>query len=177
MHSGSTVIRSMLVDTGRLSAFDDGWLCWKGRDHRDSTIRLDSKVSVMMAIKDHIGEPWRMVVGDEKGRVKIFSIPNLELIETFTTDDSPIRSLCAAGDSADRLLAGTELGSIYHLGTRVPGRSICLFNVDSAVTSLHRSGDRIHLMTGWSRHVKDWRGENISDSIGGRRRGLAALPI
>ena len=177
MHTDKTITRSMLVDSGRLLAYDDGWLCWRGRDQRDSTIRLDSKVSVMMGVKNHIGEPWRMVIGDERGKISIFSIPTLELIDSFSTDGSPIRSLCIAGDSCERILAGTESGGVFHLGVRVPGRSMRLFEMESAVTSLHRSGEKIHLMTGWSRHVKDWRGEKLSESVGRRRRGLAALSV
>lgn len=155
------VIRSLSSEDGILVAMDDGLVTWKPRNSRhQKSVRMNAPASVMIGIKGHHGIE-AAIIGDIHGGVHIITISKLDIIQSYQIEGDRIRSICLAGNNADKIVVGCQSGAVWLLGKAVPGVKMLLFENTGPVSSIRKQGDELVLQSGWNRTVIDWTGTVI----------------
>ena len=160
------VIRSLVTPEGCLVAMDDGAIVWRPTHGLRSQIKLEAIATVLLAIKGPTETYDVVAIGDSTGGVTLLSLPRLETIEKFTIDGGIVRSITAVSNSVGKYLAATQDGSVWVIGTEVPGRTLHLFTHSGPITSLRLLEDSIIIQSGWNRRTYDWTGATTNDYDG-----------
>ena len=108
------VVRSLVTPEGCLVAMDDGMIQWRPNDGTNKRAKLDAIATVMLVLKGPSSRIETAVVGDSNGGVTLLSLPNLELVDKFTTEGGIVRSMCTVSASETSFLAATQ------------GRPVCM---------------------------------------------------
>lgn len=145
---------------------DDGAIVWRPTHGHRSQIKLDAIATVLLAIKGPTEAYDVVAIGDSTGGVTLLSLPRLETIEKFTIDGGIVRSITAVSNSVGKYLAATQDGSVWVIGTEVPGRTLHLFTHSGPITSLRLLEDSIIIQSGWNRRTYDWTGATTNDYDG-----------
>ncbi|MBR96637.1 MAG: hypothetical protein CMA81_07500 [Euryarchaeota archaeon] len=160
MHS-RVVIRSLVLPDGYIAAMDDGMISWRPNVGIRRNIKLEFPISTILAVGGANGKCDSIWCGDTRGNISQLSLPMLSVLKKFCLNSSSIRAICAVSSSSDKILAGTSDGEIWALGKEIPGGSIRLFSIGSAITSMKCSDENIIIQSGWSRYTFDWTGNEI----------------
>ncbi|MFB1005161.1 MAG: hypothetical protein QMC59_01615 [Candidatus Poseidoniaceae archaeon] len=145
------VVRSLVTPEGCLVAMDDGMIQWRPTDGTNKRAKLDAIATVMLVLKGPSSRIEIAVVGDSNGGVTLLSLPNLELVDKFTTEGGIVRSMCTVSASETSFLAATQGGQVWMVGAHVPNRRIKLFTHNGPITSMRLNQSIIHIQSGWDR--------------------------
>ena len=145
------VVRSLVTPEGCLIAMDDGMIQWRPNDGTNKRAKLDAIATVMLVLKGPSSRIETAVVGDSNGGVTLLSLPNLELVDKFTTEGGIVRSMCTVSASETSFLAATQGGQVWMVGAHVPNRRIKLFTHNGPITSMRLNQNIIHIQSGWDR--------------------------
>ena len=145
---------------------DDGAIVWRPTHGLRSQIKLEAIATVLLAIKGPTETYDVVAIGDSTGGVTLLSLPRLETIQKFTIDGGIVRSITAVSNSVGKYLAATQDGSVWVIGTEVPGRTLHLFTHSGPITSLRLLEDSIIIQSGWNRRTYDWTGATTNDYDG-----------
>lgn len=145
------VVRSLVTPEGCLVAMDDGMIQWRPTDGTNKRAKLDAIATVMLVLKGPSSRIETAVVGDSNGGVTLLSLPNLELVDKFTTEGGIVRSMCTVSASETSFLAATQGGQVWMVGAHVPNRRIKLFTHNGPITSMRLNQNIIHIQSGWDR--------------------------
>jgi len=148
---------------------DDGAIVWRPTHGTRTQIKLDAIATVLLALKGPTGCYDITAIGDSNGGITLLSLPRLEEIEKFSIGGGIVRSITAVQDTLGKYLAATQDGSVWVIGTEVPGRTLHLFTHSSPITSLRLLGDKILIQSGWNRQTYDWTG-TTTDEFDGQRQ-------
>lgn len=160
------VIRSLVTPEGHLVAMDDGTVVWRPAHGTRSQLKLEAIATVLLALKGPTGCYDVAAIGDSAGGVTLLSLPRLEIMEKFSIEGGIVRSLTAVPKSLGKYLAATQNGSVWVVGTEVPGRVIHLFTHSGPITSLKLLEDKILIQSGWNRRTYDWTGATTDEFDG-----------
>lgn len=160
------VVRSLVTPAGHLVAMDDGTIVWRPTHGVRSQLKMEAIATVLLALKGPTGCYDVAAIGDSTGGVTLLSIPRLEQIEKFSVDGGIVRSITAVPNSLGKYLAATQNGSVWVIGTEVPGRTILLFKHSGPITSLRLLDDKILIQSGWNRCTYDWTGATTDEFDG-----------
>ena len=160
------VIRSLVTPEGCLVAMDDGAIMWRPTHGNRSQLKLEAIATVLLALKGPTGCYDVVAIGDSTGGVTLLSLPRLDLIEKFSIEGGIVRSITAVSNSVGKYLAATQNGSVWVIGTEVPGRSVHLFTHSGPITSLRLIEDKILIQSGWNRRTYDWTGATTDEFDG-----------
>ena len=154
-----TVIRSLVTNEGSIVAMDEGTIAWRPCIGTRTQTKLEALTTVLLAVKGPNERYDSVVVGDSSGGISVLSLPRLEKIDKFVVDGGIVRSVHAVSPNGHKFMAATQDGSVWIVGSEVPGRCVKLFKHSGPVTSLRIDGESIHIQSGWNRQTYDWCGE------------------
>ncbi len=160
------VIRSLVTPEGYLVAMDDGTVVWRPTHGARSQLKMEAIATVLLALKGPTGCYDIAAIGDSTGGVTLLSLPRLEQMEKFSIDGGIVRSITAVPNSLGKYLAAAQNGSVWVIGTEVPGRAISLFTHSGPITSLRLLDDKILIQSGWNRRTYDWTGATTDEFDG-----------
>ena len=139
---------------------------WRPTHGNRSQLKLEAIATVLLALKGPTGCYDVVAIGDSTGGVTLLSLPRLDLIEKFSIEGGIVRSITAVSNSVGKYLAATQNGSVWVIGTEVPGRSVHLFTHSGPITSLRLIEDKILIQSGWNRRTYDWTGATTDEFDG-----------
>ena len=174
-----TIVRSLTTTDGTLVAMNDGMLAWKPLDGRPTRTVVEGLPTVLLALRGPMGPVDAAVVGTATGDVHVLTLPRLESVATFQLISGSVRAITLVEEGAFHFLVGTQHGAVWSVCDGRTERCELVFSIDGPVSSLHLDDERVHVQSGWIRHVRTWDGSShdIENTAAGypvrRRRRLA----
>ncbi len=151
------------MPNGIVTAHADRTLLFKPLRGREQKIRMAAQATVMLACFGPQKIVFRLLVGDAKGSVHLFSLPELNLIESHDLGNTPVTALALhVPGGRTRVIAGLQDGGIYALGEGVPSGSLKLFSLDGSIGLIHSTDELLTVYSGWTREVRHWNGDAVS---------------
>ena len=159
----SQVVRSIVTPDGIVTAHADRMLLFRPHRGRAQMLRLSARVTVMLACIGPQDRVFRLLVGDSNGSVHLFSLPELNLIESHELGKSSVSALTLHEPGGrKRVIAGLQNGDVFAFGEGIPTGSLKLFSISGPIGLIRSNEEILPIHSGWSREVRHWNGDVVT---------------
>lgn len=153
------------MPNGIVTAHADRTLLFKPLRGREQKIRMSARATVMLACYGPQKIVFRLLVGDAKGCLHLFTLPELNLIESHELGKTSVTALALHEPGGrKRVIAGLQDGSVFAIGEGVPSGSLKLFSLDGSIGLIHSTDEILTIHSGWTREVRHWNGDAVSSA-------------